>query len=81
MNPDIYSSATPIVDAMCGSRHEPISGLIWADEARKIEREKSFYRGLLEQISQDHRKTRARRLAESGMIFWDQMQKEVKKHP
>jgi hypothetical protein len=40
------------------------------------EQEKTFYRSLLEQICQDARKTRARRLAESGLMFWDQIRAE-----
>lgn len=39
----------------------------------------AFYRELLEQITQDSRKTRARRLAESGLMFLDQTVKEAKK--
>ena len=35
------------------------------------QREARFYRRLLEQIVQDPRRTRARRLAESGLRFWD----------
>lgn len=38
--------------------------------------EAAFYRDLLEQICQDTRKTRARRLAESGLMFWDSVQPE-----
>jgi hypothetical protein len=49
------------------------------DIAKGIEQEKTFYRGLLEQICQDARKTRARRLAESGLMFWDSMQAEKSK--
>lgn len=40
-------------------------------------RESVFYRETLEQITQDPRKTRARRLAESALMFWDSMQKEA----
>jgi len=29
---------TPIVDSLCADRGEPKSGLIWADDARKLER-------------------------------------------
>ena len=36
--------------------------------------EMTHYRELLEQISKDTRKTRARRLAESGLMFWDTQQ-------
>lgn len=43
-----------------------------------VEREAAFYRDLLVQITQDARKTRARRLAESGLMFWDQMKNEIK---
>jgi hypothetical protein len=35
-----------------------------------------FYRQLLEQIASENRKTRGRRLAESGLTFWDSMQRE-----
>ncbi len=37
----------------------------------------AFYRELLEQIAADPRRTRARRLAESGLIFWDSMLEEA----
>lgn len=36
-----------------------------------------FYRELLEQITQDPRRTRARRLAESGLLFWDSVNEEA----
>ena len=42
-------------------------------------REMTHYRELLEQITQDNRKTRARRLAESGLTFWDAMMEEKQK--
>lgn len=38
--------------------------------------EMTHYRELLEQISKDARKTRARRLAESGLMFWDTQMEE-----
>ena len=40
----------------------------------------AFYRRLLEQICEDPRRTRARRLAESGLLFWDAMQDEAAKN-
>lgn len=40
----------------------------------------AFYRRLLEQICEDPRRTRARRLAESGLLFWDSMQAEAAKN-
>lgn len=43
-------------------------------------REKQFYRDLLEQISRSKRNTIAKRIAESGLIFWDQMRKEAIKN-
>lgn len=46
------------------------------ETAESLEREKAFYRELLQQIAQDSRKTRARRLAESGLTFWDAMREE-----
>lgn len=46
----------------------------------ETERAQAFYRGLLEQISKDPRRTRARRLAESGLLFWDAMQEEAAKN-
>ncbi len=49
------------------------------ETAESLEREKTFYRELLQQITQDSRKTRARRLAESGLIFWDAMREEKAK--
>lgn len=48
-------------------------------ERQTLEREAAFYRHLLEQITEDSRKTRARRLAESGLMFWDSMQAEKRK--
>lgn len=48
-------------------------------ERQTLEREAAFYRKLLEQITEDSRKTRARRLAESGLMFWDSMQAEKRK--
>jgi len=71
------STPTPIVDALCEAQHEPACGLIWADDARTIEREKAFYRDLLEQIALGSRKTQARRLATAGLEFWDNMQKDI----
>lgn len=68
----LYS--TPIVDALAEVRHEPYGGLIWANDARKIERDRNFYRELLQQIAEDPRRTKARRLAESGLAFWDALQ-------
>lgn len=43
------------------------------DTALRIEREKAFYRDLLEQVASDTKKTKARRLAESGLTFWDSL--------
>lgn len=45
----------------------------------QVERERAFYRKLLEKICQDTRRTRARRLAESGLNFWDAMKAEKHK--
>ena len=39
----------------------------------------THYRELLEQISKDTRKTRARRIAESGLMFWDTQMEEKRK--
>lgn len=39
----------------------------------------AFYREQLELICKDSRKTRARRLAESALMFWDQLQLEAAK--
>jgi hypothetical protein len=47
--------------------------------AKSLEREKRFYRILLEQIAGDKRRTRGRRLAESGLLFWDRLQEEKAK--
>lgn len=41
--------------------------------------EVQHYRELLRSIAQDPRKTRARRLAESGLMFWDAMMEEKKR--
>jgi hypothetical protein len=49
------------------------------ETAESLEREKTFYRDLLQQITQDPRKTRARRLVESGLTFWDAMREEKAK--
>jgi hypothetical protein len=58
---------------------ESATGSASEDIAKAIEQEKTFYRDLLEQVCQDARKTRARRLVESGLMFWDQMQAEKSK--
>lgn len=42
----------------------------------KFTSEAKFYRELLEQIASARRNTIAKRLADSGLMFWDQMQKE-----
>jgi len=39
-------------------------------------REAAFYRQTLEQIAQDKRRTRGRRLAESALTFWDAIVRE-----
>lgn len=66
------SVSTPITDsAKFNERGTPLYATVPADLCADMEREKAFYRDLLEQITQDPRKTRARRLAESGLIFWD----------
>lgn len=41
--------------------------------------EAKFYRKLLQQIAEDKRNTRAKRLASSGLTFWDQLQIEKRK--
>lgn len=51
----------------------------WSELLAVVERESAFYREQLELICQDPRKTRARRLAESALMFWDQMQYEASK--
>jgi hypothetical protein len=45
----------------------------------KPQTEAAFYRKLLEQIASDPRRTRGRRLAESGLLFWDAMEDELTK--
>jgi uncharacterized protein YbaR (Trm112 family) len=42
-------------------------------------REAAFYREQLELICKDHRRTRARRLAESALTFWDSLKAEAAK--
>jgi hypothetical protein len=77
--------STPICDAnqievlSCTGHGSDYLYAVDEDIAKGIEQEKTFYRGLLEQICQDARKTRARRLAESGLMFWDSMQAEKSK--
>lgn len=44
-----------------------------------VEHEAAFYLDLLKQIAADPRKTRARRLAESGIVFWDSLKEESAK--
>ena len=46
--------------------------MIWSGDARKIEREKAFYRD-----TSGPRRTRARRLATAGLAFWDAMRKDI----
>ena len=50
-----------------------------SDGLEAVKREAKFYREQLELICQDSRKTRARRLAESALAFWDSMTAEVVK--
>jgi hypothetical protein len=47
-----------------------------SEKTESLRREKDFYRDLLKQICDDPRNTRAKRLAKSGLTFWDAMQKE-----
>jgi len=47
-----------------------------SDPAPPPKTAEAFYRDLLEQIAADPRRTRARRLAESGLLFWDSMRME-----
>ena len=49
------------------------------DKCLELQGEMAHYRELLEQISKDTRKTRARRLAESGLMFWDTQMEEKRK--
>lgn len=49
------------------------------DGLAAAKREAAFYRQQLELICQDPRRTRARRLAESALTFWDSMQQEAAK--
>ena len=44
-------------------------------------REAAFYRKTLEQVCDDTRNTRAKRLASSALTFWDQMQKAKHQKP
>jgi len=46
---------------------------------KSLHGESEHYRGLLEEIAKDSRKTRARRLAESGLRFWDVLVEEKSK--
>ena len=58
------------------------SGEGWClDCVRSQRNETTHYRELLEQISKDTRKTRARRLAESGLMFWDTLQQSKASAP
>lgn len=74
--------STPITDAVRDKNaceHDSVKFCAMVDNARALEREAAFYRGLLQQICEDARKTRARRLAESGLMFWDSMKAEKSK--
>jgi len=59
--------------AECEALFAPVSGLA------AVERESRFYREQLELICKDSRKTRARRLAESALTFWDSLKAEAAK--
>lgn len=48
-------------------------GIGFEDRLAAVKMEARFYRNQLELIRQDSRRTRARRLAESALIFWDAM--------
>jgi len=47
--------------------------------SQQLEKEKSFYRGILEQIADNKRRTREVRLAKSALVFWDELQREKAK--
>lgn len=44
-----------------------------------LKREIKHYRILLEQIAGDHRNTRGKLLAQSGLTFWDALMEEKRK--
>ena len=55
-----------------GTKGVGISNLLAA-----AERDAAFYRKTLEQICDDERKTRGRRIADTALMFWDRIKKEA----
>jgi len=73
----------------CGATSEWIEGKVPNEPAEgsfaaptglaAVKREARFYREQLELICKESRKTRARRLAESALTFWDSLKAEAAK--
>ena len=61
-------------------KHARVSVVSVSTGSSAVPTAEAFYRRLLEQICEDARRTRARRLAESGLRFWDAMQDEAAKN-
>ena len=55
-----------------GTKGVGISDLLAA-----AKRDAAFYRKTLEQICEDERKTRGRRIAETALMFWDRIKEEA----
>lgn len=76
---------TPTHTPLCDAAVEEVNGLggwfyaVPVETAKSLERGQRFYRILLEQIANGKRNTIERRLAKSGILFWDQLQAEKKK--
>jgi len=71
--------STPVTESLIWKNacaHDSVKFCAMVECSRHFERESAFYRKLLEQICLDPRRTTARRLAESGLCFWDALREE-----
>ena len=62
----------PAMSETRGTKGVGISDLLAA-----AKRDAAFYRKTLEQICEDERKTRGRRIAETALMFWDRIKAEA----
>jgi hypothetical protein len=86
VNPEVsgeYDKAVRDWNDRAGGREPAMSktggtkGVGMSDLLAAAERDAAFYRKTLEQICDDERKTRGRRIAETALMFWDRIKKEA----
>lgn len=86
IGPDTFTGFNQEIRCICGksagaTREKGAAPLVGTGEygSPAAQSAEDFYRRLLEQICEDPRRTRARRLAESGLQFWDTMRAEAER--